>query len=198
MKYCVHCGKELLDEATACPYCGEIIGSGNKKKHHRHLVIALVILLAAFLLVVSVVFVWLGKPRLNEEENYALMVTQQIQEGLLVPDSLYIYDLYVNLYNEEEESSNVLGETGGAFVHYSAENRGGGTTENAVVAYFYPDGITILSEDDILEVFQSQNDGTMSDGLVEALAGNIYRTSVERFRDNGTEIDPQRILKWLN
>lgn len=197
MKYCVHCGKELADEATACPYCGEITGGGNKGKNRKHITIALVILLAAFLLIIGAVLVWFAKPRLNEEENYALLVTQQIQEGLLVPDSLYIYDLSVNLYDEEEESSNVLGETGGAFVHYSAENRGGGTTENAVVAFFYPDEITILSEDDILEVFQSQNDGTMSDTLVEALAGNIYRRSVERFRDNGTEIDPQRILKSL-
>lgn len=199
MKYCVHCGKELLDEAVACPYCGAATGDGNKGKRSKRVVITLVILLAAFIMVAGAFLIGGEKLRLNEEETYALMAAQQIQERLLVPDSIYIYDLYVNLYDEEEENDSILGETlGGAFVHYSAENRVGGTTENKVVVYFNPEGMSILSEEDLVEALQMENDGGLSDGLIEALAGNIYRRSVERFRDNGTKIDPQRIVSALD
>ena len=198
MKYCVHCGKELVNEAVACPYCGEATGDRTKGKNNKPIVIILLILMTTVIMVAGVVFIGIGKPRLNEEENYALMAAQQIQERLLVPDSIYIYEMYVNLYDEEEENDAILGETlGGAFVHYSAENRGGGTTENEVVVYFNPEGMSIVNEEDLVEAFQMENDGGLSDGLIEAMAGNIYRRSVERFRDNGTKIDPQRIVSAL-
>lgn len=54
MKYCVHCGKELLDEAVACPYCGAATGDRNKGKRSKRVVITLVILLAAFILATGV------------------------------------------------------------------------------------------------------------------------------------------------
>ena len=201
MKYCANCGKELIDEAVACPYCGAAVGDRNKGRHDKRIVIILLVLLAALIVVAGMVFIGTGKTKLNEEETYALMAAQQIQERLLVPDSIYIYDMYVNLYEEEEENEAILGETlGGAFVHYSAENRGGGTTENEVVVYFNSEGMSIISEEDLVEVFQMENrenNGSLSDGLIEAMAGNIYRRSVERFRDNGTKIDPQRIVAAL-
>ena len=198
MKYCVHCGRELLDEAVACPYCGTLTGNVNKGRHNKRILMILLILLAAFVLVVGAVLLWAGKTRLSREERYALMVVQQIQEQLLVPDSIYIYDIRVNLYDEEEKNDSILGETlGGAYVHYSAENRVGGTTENEIIAYFNLDGISLLSEDDIVDVFQKENDGRLSDSLLEALAGSIYSNSVERFRDNGKQIDTQRIMGKL-
>lgn len=69
MKYCVHCGKELLDEAVACPYCGAATGDGNKGKRSKRVVITLVILLAAFIMVAGAFLIGGEKLRLNEEET---------------------------------------------------------------------------------------------------------------------------------
>ena len=37
MKYCVHCGKELFDEAIICPGCGCATGSNNNTGANVHL-----------------------------------------------------------------------------------------------------------------------------------------------------------------
>jgi DNA-directed RNA polymerase subunit RPC12/RpoP len=37
MKYCSHCGKEILDEAAVCPYCGCLVKNEKKLAHEKHI-----------------------------------------------------------------------------------------------------------------------------------------------------------------
>ena len=56
MKYCVHCGAQLPDDAQFCPGCGKAAGDGTAPAPSRKLSLPALLAILAVALVAGVVF----------------------------------------------------------------------------------------------------------------------------------------------
>lgn len=127
---CHECGKELSDKATNCPHCGYPLEvqkndentavnqfvnqeeSSNSSKKRK-----IIISVVAACIVIVILLLFGGQIFQGKKTKHALDAIGLIQNELLVPDSIQIY----NIVTDEEAIT--------FFIYYGAQNRGGGVTD---------------------------------------------------------------------
>lgn len=109
MKYCVHCGKEILDEAVVCPHCGCLVKTVEKNKRkevfqHKDLLELLkkkkgiVISAAIIILLFAISIAVLNNDNIFDKVSYGMSM-EEVHSNLGNPDEVddlfdYEYDIY--------------------------------------------------------------------------------------------------------
>lgn len=146
---CPECNREISDQCNSCPGCGYVIRTQKRQntlkftERQKTLVAIAGVLL---LIVVSVILLNSNGVFLSKNEKYALTAVKVIQETLLMPESIRVYDsvVYVIPDKPADDSSTLEAKV---LIYYGAQNKGGGITDETVVVFvakestvFYEDG----------------------------------------------------------
>ena len=115
MKFCQHCGKEVLDEAVVCPGCGCSLQSQTVKKsfftqcteilkkNTKPLIVVAAV--AAVAIIVGLIISFAGTT-LNEDEQLAYENAVEMQSMMRDPDSFRLYDEMFLLKHYDENGEN--------------------------------------------------------------------------------------------
>ena len=137
---CPECNQEVSDSANSCPKCGYPLKEStlkkvessikeNKKSYKKILIIVGIVIVA-----VIAIIVYAGMPH-GKEEKLVKMVVEDIQDDLLVPESMEVLECYTYCidasledgtgYDQFSSHDNVIY----CNIYYKATNKSGGITD---------------------------------------------------------------------
>lgn len=132
MLQCPECGQQISDQAAVCPHCGYRVGKRLVPGKRSIAVFGAVLLVAGIMLSISQTTVFWSK-----EDRFLLKCVKAIQQDLLAPDSIQIYDAGVLDCTQEESGKFVVTDENGeeipinrmGYVYYGAMTKGGGVAD---------------------------------------------------------------------
>ena len=156
-QFCVHCGKEISQTSLVqvndekdftqqeIAYYSDTTDMIYRKKGKLKITISVVLVICLLI----AIFITLKIGLLNNyspEQKYAIQAVDELTSTLLRPDSFIPYDIYVDIsdvptdyYSMKEPDIDdeplYTGVYARVYIHYSADNKGGGITESEVCAY---------------------------------------------------------------
>ena len=157
---CPECNKEISDSCVSCPNCGYTLKNSKYKVNIQSLVNKLVdrtkikpkLLITGFICIILIVLLLVsfgGSLFLSPSVRYSLKAVQKIQDGLLMPESIRIYDIYYEKMTSdpdyEAEDDPLVAQV---YVYYGATNKGGGTTDNDCCVVFRKSGYIGIDDSD--------------------------------------------------
>lgn len=195
---CPECGKEISDQAVACPNCGYAEQSVIKQRNDSEqrvknikrigiisaIGISLVIILIALLPAIRVAM-------LSEKEKCLYQAITELRKVLLNEDSLQVKEAYVAIdLPEDSQEKNIV------LISYVAQNRGGGYTDDIVAYAEFKSGNKKLHYDRTEEL---KNADDMSFEEFQPLFGETitYEILVETCLLAGEELPAQTIEKVM-
>ena len=161
---CPECGKEISDMAPACPHCGyssnpataqKSFSEASKKNIKKWGIIGVIgiTLMIMFILLIPKIKVAM----LSAEEKCLYSGIVELRKDLLNEQSLQVKEIYVAMgLPEDEQAENIV------VISYTAQNRGGGYTDDIVVYTEFKSGTKRLAYDRT-EEFENVDIDTLSD-----------------------------------
>lgn len=129
---CPECGKEISDQASCCPHCGyKTSKKPALRKGGAVLLCLLVLALGTALLIGQTTLLW------SKEDRLLLQCVKIIQDDLLAPDSIQIYDAGVldctketpGMFVVTDENENEVPINTMVYIYYGAATKGGGVSD---------------------------------------------------------------------
>lgn len=80
---CTECGKEISDQAVACPECGFLIKKEKRKKSGRKVVLIAIAVIVAILVVLGAIVLIQGNTKKQEKISYINKAIEEVEKGKL-------------------------------------------------------------------------------------------------------------------
>lgn len=195
---CPECGKEISDKARECIHCGYTISKVKKnifEIFQKHKILKLSIICIFILIILIVVIFSNGKIGLSKSEKCALNDINTLQDVLLDPNSMIIYEIYTTLI--EDSDSNYNSST---LVYCGIPN----TFNKVIEKWVVIEGESVYFEQNYSN---SELDSLTKGDIEDALKSNftiIYAKSQvelmnagENTDDEWEKIDIEKIIKYI-
>lgn len=178
-RFCNGCGRELVQEQTnlnvefenkAVINSAGFDGAVQNKKNKWIIILPVAIGIIGLTVALFLIFTKGTIKKYTPEQQYAMQAINELTSELLRPDSFIPYDIYVEVtdtptdyYSEREPDKDdkpvVRGVFARVYVHYSADNKGGGITESEACIYINDEGCEVcypLTDQEISDLVDKQ------------------------------------------
>ena len=188
---CPECGAKISDQSKNCISCGFPIKAeveekvSNSRKLNRKQRFIVITMSVVLILLIALVFLFSNG--LNKDEKIVMASCEKVQEVLLRPDTLIVYEAYV--YEGDKSNQNVL-------LYYGAGNKGGGISDSWVLVKFDDFG-----ESTIYHQYSEYEISTMEEleGLIAKLSNiEVDKAKLATYYDTTTEINVKKINDKLD
>lgn len=166
---CPECNGEVSSTATTCIHCGHtlikkktVVEKIISNKKVAISIICLVVVIGLYVVFAHTTF------NMSENERIALHAVDKLQANLLDPDSLKIYEAYVD-------------DNSGTLLHFSARTTGGGMCDN----WSYVDDKQVCFEtdfgNDIQDDIEERGRSEVNSLLQSSLIVSLSKAQIEKF-----------------
>ena len=192
---CPECEKEISDKAPVCPNCGYQIKSKRQwggPNIDKKAAIGILFIISIGIICVFI----LGNAfwGLNKNEKLLLNCTKMIQEDLLDPSSIIIYEATIYHCTPEDSEELFINADEGkvlvdtlVYIHYGARTKGGGIADGEYVFRKDKDGVEKIKESSSKDI----------NSWIYNIYFDQYKTYCSEFGIDFSEESIEKVLKKI-